>query len=88
MTRAGSRPLWPVTTGTWSRSCRCSRDARADGPDPPDAPRCGLVVFGVHSERGLMSLEDMLRAEAEHIPHHLDFLVEKRKALGLAPVPA
>ena len=35
-----------------------------------------------------MSLEDLLRAEAEHIPHHLDFIVEKRKALGLDPVPA
>ena len=51
-------------------------------------PDAAWSYSGVHSERGLISLEDMLRAETEHIPHHLDFLVEKRKALGLAPVPA
>jgi uncharacterized damage-inducible protein DinB len=38
---------------------------------------------GVHSERGLMTLEEMLRAEAEHIPHHVGFIIEKRKLLGL-----
>jgi DinB superfamily len=38
---------------------------------------------GVHSERGLITLEDMLRAEVEHIPHHLGFIDEKRRALGL-----
>jgi uncharacterized damage-inducible protein DinB len=38
---------------------------------------------GVHTERGLMTLEDLLRTEAEHIPHHLPFLEEKRRALGL-----
>jgi hypothetical protein len=43
----------------------------------------------VHSERGLMSLEEMLRAEAEHIPHHIGFILDKRKALGLpASAPA
>ncbi len=38
---------------------------------------------GVHNERGLMTLEEMLQAEAEHVPHHLEHLMEKRKALGL-----
>jgi uncharacterized damage-inducible protein DinB len=38
---------------------------------------------GMHNERGLMTLEEMLRAEAEHVPHHLAHLAEKRKALGL-----
>jgi uncharacterized damage-inducible protein DinB len=39
---------------------------------------------GVHNERGLITLEEMLRAEAEHVPHHLAHISEKRKALGLA----
>jgi hypothetical protein len=34
-----------------------------------------------------MTLEEMLRAEAEHVPHHLAHILEKRKALGL-PEPA
>jgi uncharacterized damage-inducible protein DinB len=38
---------------------------------------------GVHSEWGLMTLEEMVRAEAEHIPHHVGFIIEKRKLLGL-----
>jgi uncharacterized damage-inducible protein DinB len=38
---------------------------------------------GVHNERGLMTLEEMLRAEVEHVPHHLAHILEKRKALGL-----
>ncbi len=51
-------------------------------------PEAAWSFSGVHSERGLMSLEDLLRAEAEHIPHHLNFIIEKREALGLGPVPA
>jgi uncharacterized damage-inducible protein DinB len=38
---------------------------------------------GVHDERGLLTLEEMLHLEAEHVPHHLAHIVEKRKALGL-----
>lgn len=38
---------------------------------------------GVHSERGLITLAEMLQAEAEHVPHHLATILEKRKALGL-----
>ena len=30
-----------------------------------------------------MTLEEMLRAEVEHVPHHLAHILEKRKALGL-----
>jgi uncharacterized damage-inducible protein DinB len=41
---------------------------------------------GVHSERGLMSLSEMVRAEVEHIPHHIRFIVAKRRALG-SPAP-
>ena len=41
---------------------------------------------GVHNERGLMTLEEMVRAEADHIPHHIRHILEKRKALGLPAV--
>ena len=42
-----------------------------------------LQRTGVHSERGPMTLERMLTAAARHIPHHVQFIHEKRKALGL-----
>jgi uncharacterized damage-inducible protein DinB len=38
---------------------------------------------GVHNERGLMTLEEMVRVEAEHVFHHLRHVREKRLALGL-----
>ena len=37
----------------------------------------------VYSERGLMTLDEMLQAEVEHVPHHITHILEKRKALGL-----
>jgi DinB superfamily len=37
---------------------------------------------GVHSERGLLTLGQMLLAEVEHVPHHRRFIREKRRALG------
>ena len=39
---------------------------------------------GVHNERGLLTLEQHLQVEVEHVPHHLKFITEKRRALGLA----
>jgi uncharacterized damage-inducible protein DinB len=42
-----------------------------------------LQRVGVHSERGPMTLERMLTAAVRHIPHHVQFILEKRKALGL-----
>ncbi len=41
---------------------------------------------GVHSERGLLTLEQMVQVETEHVPHHVKFVLEKRRALGL-PAP-
>lgn len=38
---------------------------------------------GVHNERGLITLEEHLQLEVEHVPHHLKFVAEKRRALGL-----
>jgi uncharacterized damage-inducible protein DinB len=46
-------------------------------PDPAWARTC------IHSERGMMTLEEMLQAEVEHVPHHIKHINEKRKALGL-----
>ena len=42
-----------------------------------------LQRTGVHSERGPMTLERMLTAAVRHVPHHVQFILEKRKALGL-----
>jgi DinB superfamily len=38
---------------------------------------------GVHTERGLITLEQMVAIEADHIPHHVKFIHDKRRALGL-----
>jgi hypothetical protein len=46
---------------------------------PPEA----MSRVGVHSERGPRTLEQMLTGAINHIPHHVGFIREKRKALGL-----
>ncbi len=38
---------------------------------------------GVHNERGPMTVEKMLSVITNHISHHLQFIEEKRKALGV-----
>jgi uncharacterized damage-inducible protein DinB len=42
-----------------------------------------LQRVGVHTERGPRTLEQMLTTTTNHISHHMQFIVEKRKALGL-----
>jgi hypothetical protein len=42
-----------------------------------------LQRVGLHNERGPLSLEKMLTMTTNHVTHHLQFIVEKRKALGL-----
>ena len=37
---------------------------------------------GVHSEDGPLTLETLLRRITEHVPHHVRFIEEKRRALG------
>jgi uncharacterized damage-inducible protein DinB len=37
---------------------------------------------GVHSQKGLVSLEAVLTSAVNHIPHHVKFIEEKRRALG------
>ena len=39
---------------------------------------------GVHNERGELTLEKLVTMATNHIPHHVKFIEEKRKALGLA----
>ena len=47
-------------------------------------PDSVLQRVGVHNERGELTLERMLTVTTRHIPHHVSFIKEKRKALGLA----
>lgn len=42
-----------------------------------------LQLTGNHNKRGLMTLERVLQLATNHIPHHLAFVAEKRKALGI-----
>jgi hypothetical protein len=39
---------------------------------------------GLHNERGPLTLEQLLQGAVNHVIHHLKFIHEKRKALGLA----
>jgi hypothetical protein len=38
---------------------------------------------GNHNERGLLTLEQFLQAGIRHIPHHVRFIEDKKRALGL-----
>ena len=38
---------------------------------------------GIHSADGPLTLETLLRRITGHIPHHVPFIAEKRKALGV-----
>ncbi len=42
-----------------------------------------LQRVGVHNERGPLTLEQLLAGATAHLPHHLQFVAEKRRALGL-----
>lgn len=42
-----------------------------------------LQLAGVHSQKGLITLEKVIQTTTNHISHHLPFIVEKKKALGL-----
>jgi hypothetical protein len=47
-------------------------------------PDEALTRVGVHNERGPLTLEKLLTIGAGHISHHVKFIEEKRRALGLA----
>ena len=38
---------------------------------------------GIHSFKGLVSLEAILTSAVQHIPHHVAFIEDKRKAMGV-----
>ena len=42
-----------------------------------------LQLTGNHSKKGLQTLEKVIQTATAHIPHHLPFIAEKRKALGV-----
>jgi hypothetical protein len=42
-----------------------------------------LELVGCHNERGLLTLEKVIQTAINHIPHHLKYIEEKRKALGV-----
>jgi hypothetical protein len=42
-----------------------------------------LRLTGVHTTAGLVTLEKVIQTAIEHVQHHLPFVFEKRKALGL-----
>ncbi|MBM4073303.1 MAG: DinB family protein [Planctomycetes bacterium] len=46
-------------------------------------PTEAFARVGVHSERGPRTLEQLLETVTNHIQHHVKFIHEKRKALGL-----
>jgi hypothetical protein len=43
-----------------------------------------LASRGIHSEAGPLSLEQLLERVSRHVEHHVAFIHEKRKALGLS----
>ena len=47
-------------------------------------PESAFQRTGNHSEAGTQTLEKLLTNVTRHIPHHIEFIREKRKALGLA----
>jgi len=56
-----------------------SQMARILRPLPPEA----LQRVGIHSERGPRTLEDLLSGATNHLTHHVTFIADKRRALGL-----
>ena len=49
-----------------------------------DLPSAAWSRTAVHNERGLVTLDQMLQAEVEHVPHHIAHIIQKRRALGLS----
>jgi hypothetical protein len=45
-------------------------------------PESALQRVGAHNERGPLTLEQLLNDATRHIPHHVKFIEEKRRALG------
>jgi hypothetical protein len=41
-----------------------------------------LELTGCHNKKGIVTLEKVIQMAINHIPHHIAFVLEKRKALG------
>ncbi len=46
-------------------------------------PKEAAERVGIHSYKGVVTLEAVLTSAVNHIPHHVKFIEEKRKALGV-----
>jgi len=46
-------------------------------------PNESLNRVGIHSYKGVVTLENLVTGAINHVTHHLTFVQEKRKALGL-----
>jgi uncharacterized damage-inducible protein DinB len=46
-------------------------------------PAAALERVGVHNEAGPLTLKELVARITNHIPHHVQFIREKRQALGL-----
>ena len=44
-------------------------------------PNASWSRIGTHSEAGPLSLQELLRRVTNHVPHHIEFIEEKRAAL-------
>jgi hypothetical protein len=42
-----------------------------------------LQLTGCHNKKGIVTLEKVVQTAINHVPHHLKFVAEKRKALGI-----
>lgn len=47
-------------------------------------PEAALQRIGIHSERGPRTLESLVLGATDHVTHHVKFITEKRRALGLS----
>ena len=47
-------------------------------------PAEALGRVGIHNERGPRTLEQLLTSNTNHVTHHVKFIHDKRKALGLS----
>jgi hypothetical protein len=48
-------------------------------------PSHALGRVGIHNERGPRTLEQLLVSATNHLPHHLKFIEEKKRVLGVGP---
>ncbi|MFO0839862.1 MAG: DinB family protein [Phycisphaerae bacterium] len=45
-------------------------------------PAADYERFGIHNERGKVTLQEFVETYADHVHHHMKFVMEKRRVLG------